>query len=304
MSRRTSPRVADDPTGAQIRAARTRRGLSLRTLARTVDVSPATLSQIELGRTGLTLTRLTRIADALGTSVQEILAIDPARSADGGTGPVRDGRQPQSAERTRDWRAYGPLPFDAVLGAALAEFVHVGYHGATVRSIARRAGLSVPGIYHYHPSKQQMLMAILEYTMSDLLERAEAARAEGLDPVERFSLQVEHLVLFHTHRAELGFVGAAEKRSLHAGNARRIAALRTRQQRYVDDEVRDAVTLGLFRSDGARERARSIVTMCTALPTWWRRDGRHSPEQIAEQYVAIARDVMVAPGRPPLPRLS
>lgn len=303
MPRRVSPRVTDDPTGAQIRAARTRRGLSLRTLARTVDVSPATLSQIELGRTGLTLTRLTRIADALGTSVQEILAIDPARSADGGPGPVRD-RRPPRPEQARDWRVYGPLPFDPVLGAALTEFVHVGYHGATVRSIARRAGLSVPGIYHYHPSKQHMLMAILEYTMADLLERAEAARAEGLDPVERFGLQVEHLVLFHTHRAELGFVGAAEKRSLDDGNARRIAALRTRQQRYVDDEVHDAVALGLFRSDGARERARSIVTMCTALPTWWRRDGHHTPEQIAEQYVAIARDVMLAPGRPTSSRLS
>lgn len=302
MPRRASPRVADDPTGAQIRAARTHRGLSLRALARAVHVSPATLSQVELGRTGLTLTRLTEIADALGTSVQDILAIDPGRPTGGAAGPARDGPPPRP-EQARDWRIYGPLPFDLVLGAALDEFVHVGYHGATVRSIARRAGLSVPGIYHYHPSKQHMLMTILEYTMSDLLERAAAARAEGFDPVERFSLQVEHLALFHTHRAELGFVGAAEKRSLDAGNARRIAALRTRQQRYVDDEVHDAVALGLFRPDDARERARSIVTMCTALPTWWRRDGRHTPEQIAEQYVGIARDVMLAPGRPLPPRL-
>ncbi len=101
-----------------------------------------------------------------------------------------------------------------MLRAALDEFVHIGYHGATVRGIAARAGLSVPGIYHYYGSKQHMLMSIMEYAMCDLLRRARAAQADGRDPVERFSLQVEHLVLFHTHRAELGFVGAAEKRSL------------------------------------------------------------------------------------------
>lgn len=300
---RTEPGVTEDVTGARIRAARTHQGLSLRSLARAIHVSPATVSQIELGRTGLSLARLHQIAAAIGVSVQEILDVDPVaangREPSGdGTPAIGHGAGSTGQGPGVNWRSYGPLPFDVVLGAALEEFVHTGYHGATVRGIASRAGLSVPGIYHYYAGKQQMLMAILEYTMTDLLERAEAARREGSEPVERFSLQVEHLVLFHTHRAELGFVGAAEKRSLDPANARRIAALRTRQQRVVDDEVRAAVELGRFRSDSAHERARSIVTMCTALPTWWRPEGRYSPEEIAEQYVSIARDLMLGPGRP------
>lgn len=300
MSRRGTPGVGDDLTGAQIRAARTHQGLSLRSLARAIHVSPATVSQIELGRTGLSLARLHQIAAAIGVTAQEILDLDPTgatgsapESSGGDMRIVRPGRQAPEPGPGCGWRSYGPLPFDVVLAAALDEFVHIGYHGATVREIAARAGLSVPGIYHYYTSKQQMLMTILEYTMTDLLERATAARRDGADPVERFSLQVEHLVLFHTHRAELGFVGAAEKRSLDPDNSRRIAALRTRQQRFVDEEVAEAVELGLFRSDGAHERARSIVTMCTALPTWWRPEGRYSPEEIAEQYVSIARDLML-----------
>lgn len=296
MSRQGRP--SDDLTGAQIRVARTHRGLSLRGLARAIHVSPATVSQIELGRTGLSLARLHQIAAAIGVSVPEILDTDPT----GATGPSACGTRivrpgPEDPGPGSDWRSYGPLPFDVVLRAALEEFVHVGFHGATVRGIAARAGLSVPGIYHYHAGKQQMLMTILEYAMTDLLERATAARRDGADPVERFGLQVEHLVLFHTHRAELGFVGAAEKRSLDPDNSRTIAALRTRQQRFVDEEVADAVELGLFRSEDAHERARSIVTMCTALPTWWRPDGRYSPEEIAEQYVSIARDLMLTSRR-------
>lgn len=288
----------DELVGAQIRAVRTNRGISLRGLAKAIHVSPATVTQIELGRTGLTVTRLNQIADAVGASVQEILETDPAAtngaaSTEPADAPETTSAPPAHPDPGFDWRTYEPLTFDIVLRAALDEFVHIGYHGATVREIAGRAGLSVPGIYHYHSSKQHMLMAIMEYTMCDLLRRARAAQADGRDPVERFSLQIEHLVLFHTHRAELGFVGAAEKRSLNPENSRRIAGLRTLQQRLVDKEVDDAVQLGEFRSDSPHERARSIVTMCTALPTWWRPEGPYTPEEMASQYVTFARDLML-----------
>jgi AcrR family transcriptional regulator/DNA-binding Xre family transcriptional regulator len=277
-----------------VRIVRTARGVSLRTLARMIEVSPATLSQIEQGRTGLTVSRLGRIADALDVSVAQIL--------DTVTDGTADAPRPTPAAPSA-WRVFEPLDFDPVLRAALDEFVHIGYHGATVRSIAARAGLSVPGIYHHYDSKQQMLMAIERYTMADLLARAEAARAEGRDPVERFSLLVELLALYHTHRAELGFVGAAEKRSLDPANGKAIARQRTTQQRMVDREVTDAVRAGQFRADKPHERARAIVTMCTALPTWWRPDGIYSPEQIAEQYVTFALDLMTAvrPGAAPAP---
>lgn len=270
-----------EDVGAKVRTVRTGRGVSLRALARLIGVSPATLSQIETGRTRLTVPRLSRIADALGVSVTHILH---TAATDAPAPPA-----PASA-----WRLYEPLDFDPVLRAALDEFVHIGYHGATVRSIAARAGMSVPGIYHHYRSKQAMLMAIERYTMADLLARAEAAKAEGADPVERFSLLIEHLALYHTHRAELGFVGAAEKRSLDPCNAKTIAKLRTEQQRLVDREVADAVRIGRFRADQPHERARAVVTMCTALPTWWRPDGPYPPEAIARQYVDFALDLMRA----------
>ena len=298
MSVGQSSEMADDAIGAQVRAVRVSKGISLRSLARAIGVSPATLSQVEHGRTGLSVPRLGRIADALGVSVAHILDTVagevPEAESDGR--PADSTEPAQQPPRTSSaWRVYEPLDFDPVLRAALDEFLHIGYHGATVRDIAARAGLSVPGIYHYYASKQHMLVKILEYTMADLLQRAEAAQAEGRDPVERFSLLVEHLALFHTHRAELGFVGAAEKRSFDPGNGQKIAALRTSQQRLVDREVDDAVRAGQFRADKPHERARAIVTMCTALPTWWRPDGPYSPEQIAEQYVTFALDLMKRP---------
>ncbi|MET0189063.1 MAG: TetR family transcriptional regulator [Pseudonocardia sediminis] len=286
---------ADTGLGSRIRAARLARGLSLRGLAATLYVSPATLSQIENGNTGLSVSRLDRIAEALDLTVPQIYDVavgaDPAgvpavvSTPDPGPGPAVPSAR-------SDWREYGPLDFDPVLTAALSEFLHTGYHGATVRGIAARAGLSVPGIYHYYPSKQAMLVRLLDLTMADLLARSESARAEGRDPVERFGLLVENLALFHTHRKELGFVGATEMRSFESVNREKIAELRTVQQRMVDREVTQAVRDGRFRSDHPHEAARAVVTMCTALPTWWRRDGPLSAEQVAEQYVGFALELM------------
>src|ERR1700754_3066931 len=120
-----SDRPSGDTLGARVRAARMAKHVSLRKLAATLNVSPATLSQIENGRTGLSTARLNLIADALGVSVTQILdtvvAAPPARGgADTEPTPKRPG-PPVSPETTADWRRYEPLDFDPVLRAALDE---------------------------------------------------------------------------------------------------------------------------------------------------------------------------------------
>lgn len=277
--------------GSRIRRARERAGMSLRALAGRLEISPATLSQLENDRTRLTLQRLEEIAAVLRTTPEEILnGSPPAADASAARSSRAGARFP--ADPVQNWRSYPPLPFSPVLQAALTEFVRIGYHGTTVRAIAERAGLSVAGLYHHCSSKQDVLLLILEYTMDDLLHRSRLARAEGADPVERFALLIEHLALFHTHRHELGFVGASEMRSLAPVNRREIAEKRTEQQNIVDREVDDAVEQGLFATLRPHDASRAVVTMCTALPQWFRRDGPQSPEQIAGHYVDFALDLM------------
>jgi DNA-binding XRE family transcriptional regulator len=181
------------PPGEALRKARLEHGMSLRGLARLLDVSPATLSAVENGRRDMTLSRAARAAQLLGARAEDLR---PTASGDvSGVAAV-----PPTAPRTvpstgpeplTDWRGFAPLQLDQPLTAALEAFLEFGYHGATMRDIARRAGLSVPGVYHYYASKQDMLVAILDVTMADLLARTTAARAEGRDPVERFALLVE-----------------------------------------------------------------------------------------------------------------
>lgn len=277
--------------GGRLRQVRLSQGLSLRGLARLLEVSPATLSAVERGRRAMTPQRLARAAELLGTPVEDLL---PERAVRAG----RIGRAPDTVTASTTvssssaWRSFTPLELDPPLAAALGAFLEFGYHGATMRDIARRAELSVPGIYHYYASKQDMLVALLDVTMADLLARTAAARAEGRTPVERFALLVECLALYHTHRRELGFVGASEMRSLIPSERERVAAARRAQQRMVDEEVEQACHEGSFDVARPHEASRAVVTMCTALPQWFDGQGPATAEQVAAQYVEFSLDLM------------
>lgn len=269
-----SIQVEDSDVGRRIRDARAASGMSLRALARMLDVSPATMSDLETGKTHLTVVRLHRIAAALGRSVDDLLSPDRG-----------------------DWRHYEPLHLDPVLDAAMTVFLRTGYHGASVRDVAAESGLSVSGIYHHHASKQEMLQRILDLGMDDLLWRCRAAVAHGSDEVERFCLLVETMALFHTHRRGIGFVAASEMRSLDPAAQPSMRARRTAQQRLVDTEVLAGVGSGRMWTPHAREASRAVVTMCKAIAEWYNPAGPYTPEDIAERYVHFALGIVGAVDR-------
>ncbi|MBJ8348304.1 helix-turn-helix domain-containing protein [Antrihabitans sp. YC2-6] len=269
-----------------IRSARIAAGLSLRELASRIDVSPATLSAIENGKTGVSVDRLQVVADALKTTAAALL--DPSSGTTAGLEQV--GRRSDGA--TGAWREFLPMSIDPVLAAAIEGFVDTGYHGATMRSIATRAGMSVPGVYHHYRDKQDILARILDLTMDELHWRARAARAEGGSSVVRVALIVEALALYHTHRRELAFIGASEMRSLEPDNRARITESRNELQHMLDREIDGAIAAGELGSRHPRDAGRAISTMCTSLPQWFRIDGPSTPEQIAREYADFALDLL------------
>jgi AcrR family transcriptional regulator len=196
------------------------------------------------------------------------------------------------ADSDNSWRHYEPLVLDRPLAAALSAFVDYGYHGAKIREIAQRSGLSVPGLYHYYQSKQHLLVELFNRSMTDLLQRSRLARAGGCDPAERFALLVECLVLYNTYRKDLASIGASEMRGLEEPNRSRVVAYRNEQQRMLDEEAIEACRLGTFTTTRPREAARAVATMCTSLPQWYKADGPRTPEEIAAEYVDFALSLM------------
>lgn len=66
--------------------------------------------------------------------------------------------------------------YEAILRAAGEVFARRGYHQASTREIARSAGLSLAGLYHYVGTKDELLFLVLDRALDGLLAALETAR--------------------------------------------------------------------------------------------------------------------------------
>ncbi len=197
------------------------------------------------------------------------------------------------------WRTYEGEAFPPVLTAALSAFVDQGYHGTSVREIASRAGLSVPGLYHHYPSKQAMLVGITSSAMAELLDRSSRAESEaGPAPADRFDAVVESLLLFHVHRRDVAFVCSTEIRSLDPAEREAYVGQRDAQQRMLDRIVLDGVDAGVFGTAHPLDASRAVTTMCVGVATWYRPGGRLDPAALVDVYSELARGTVQATARP------
>src|SRR5664280_499996 len=95
-------RVTSNP-GLAVRRVRVARSVSVRGLAQRVKVSPATISAIENGKTGMSVQRLQEIAVALGVPIASL--IDDSTIS---TEP-RHSPSPSVEFPADDWRKFAPL---------------------------------------------------------------------------------------------------------------------------------------------------------------------------------------------------
>lgn len=192
-----------------------------------------------------------------------------------------------------DWRDYGPLEFPRILDAALQAFYEHGYHGTTTRDLARRSGLSVPGVYHYYASKQDILVDLMMVVIDELLTRSRAAlTAAEPQPRAQFDALVESLLRFHMYRRTGAMLSTAELRSLEPGNRERYVAKRDEQQRMLDDVILAGVRDGVFATPYPKDASRAIASLCVGVASWYRPDGSLSVEALLERYLTIARSIV------------
>jgi AcrR family transcriptional regulator len=203
-----------------------------------------------------------------------------------------------------DWREYGALDFSRILDAALQAFYEHGYHGTTTRDLARRSGLSVPGVYHYYPSKQDILFDLMTVIIDELLVRSrQALAAAPRDPRSQFDALVESLLRFHMYRRTGATVSTAELRSLEPGYRERYVAKRDEQQRMLDRVILDGVRDGKFATPYPKDASRAIASLCVGVASWYRPDGTLSVDALLDRYLTIARSIVGiseedAPGPP------
>lgn len=98
------------------------------------------------------------------------------------------------AETTTGGYEKGRIRRDDIITAAAALYGEVGYHGASLREIAKRVGITHAGLLYYFPTKEALLAAVLERRDAEDSARENLHAAPGLDMMRRFVTLAGHNV--------------------------------------------------------------------------------------------------------------
>jgi AcrR family transcriptional regulator len=88
----------------------------------------------------------------------------------------------------------GRIRREDIITAAAAAYGELGYHGSSLREIAKRVGISHAGLLYYFPTKEALLAAVLERRDAEDAEREQLTVPPGLEVLRHFVALAEHNV--------------------------------------------------------------------------------------------------------------
>ena len=173
------------------------------------------------------------------------------------------------------------------LAAAARLFRRRGYAATTVREIAREARM-LPGSLHYRfPSKERLLLALMERGLEAATSAVRGAIAGVDDPIERLRLGITaHLELLVTG-GDAVHVLLDEWRALKGPALAKMVRLRDRYEAFWDGLLQDALATGMGREGIDPHLARLLgFGAINSVARWYRPGGPHSAKGIADAFFA------------------
>lgn len=176
-----------------------------------------------------------------------------------------------------------------VLNAATTLFHRVGYHGASIRDIAREADITVASIYYHFSSKQEILQEIMVGLLREVMQETRASvLAAGDRPEAQLTALMRAWVAFHIREQAKAVIGATEIRSLDDEGRAKIVALRDEQENLFRAVIDHGAQAGVFATPDPVEAARAVISLGRNIVSWYRPDGPKPADEFADQYGRFA----------------
>jgi AcrR family transcriptional regulator len=176
-----------------------------------------------------------------------------------------------------------------MMNVATSAFCEKGFHGTSLRDLARAAGMSQPAMYHYFPSKHALLVAISQAAVNSLIIAVDEALADCPDePGTKLDRLVTAHVLCEIRVRRLSFVANTEVRSLEPYARDDFETKRAYVQGIYDRILTEGAGSGVFRNPYPLETARALASMCIAVNSWYRENGALPAQAIAQRYSQLA----------------
>jgi AcrR family transcriptional regulator len=176
---------------------------------------------------------------------------------------------------------------EQIFRAASRIFISRGYHAATVREIAKEAGLSLGSLYSYIRTKEDILFLVFQKLTNTLRENIRRAIAGLDDPVEQMRAALRADLETTARYQDEILLMYQETKSLDRESLHDVLAGEADYVRFFEEILQAGYARGAFRGD-PRLAADVIAYLCSviALRRWNLRQ-RFTREQIDEGLVSF-----------------
>ena len=175
----------------------------------------------------------------------------------------------------------------AIVEAAIRLFNQNGYHATSMQDVANAVAIKKPSLYHHFPSKEAILLTILDAGMDRLIAELEAITATDRSGSEKVSAAIHAHATMIAGNPEAAAVFMREDRGLGDGYMTHYLAKRDHFERLLRDIVQQAVDSGEFRPMDVPIAVQSLLGTINWMTRWYRTNGRLTADQIADSFADL-----------------
>lgn len=187
------------------------------------------------------------------------------------------------SRRSAKWQARR----DAIIDTSARLFARRGYHATGIAELCTANDLGKGALYHYIGSKEELLAAIHDRVMDEVMLGAARVADAGGSPTEQLAMHGDALLdVIHRYPDHV-WVFLHEFPALTGERAERFRRRRRDYERQVEAVLRAGVETGEFRSVDPWLTARAWLGMHNYTYLWLKAEGRLSARDVAQPFAEI-----------------
>jgi AcrR family transcriptional regulator len=175
-----------------------------------------------------------------------------------------------------------------IVAAATRVFSERGYHAASMTEIAEEVGIRKPSLYHHVRKKEDLLFAIHEQLIDELIEQTTSALSAASTPEEKIRSVLGVSMSFVARHRDGVTVFLQERRAMSGDRWNELVVKRDFYEKMVSSVIADGVASGSFVDLLPDIGARAVLSMANWGYTWFDPNGELSADEVSEIFAEIA----------------